>query len=108
MVPGVLHVLAYTAPCGRRFLRRTGLPALVLPEILFGMRSDRRLEGAHMGPGELEHVGAHGLSEGDSLDFLALLGEWDSVGSSCDFGLGAPGVGIDEFLDLLANWGPCP
>ena len=42
------------------------------------------------------------------VDFLALLGQSDAVGSSCDFGLGAQGVGIEEFLDLLANWGPCP
>jgi hypothetical protein len=41
-------------------------------------------------------------------DFLALLAQWDSIGTSCDFDLGPPGVGIDEFLDLLAHWGPCP
>ena len=39
-------------------------------------------------------------------DFLALLGEWGSIGSPCDLGLGAVGVGIEEFLDLLANRGP--
>ena len=47
---------------------------------------------------------------GDSVvgivDFLALLGQWGSVGTSCDFSGG--GVGIEEFLDLLANWGLCP
>lgn len=43
------------------------------------------------------------------IDFLTLLGQWGSgAGSSCDLGLGAPGVGIDEFLAQLANWGPCP
>ncbi len=39
-------------------------------------------------------------------DFLALLAQWGSVGSSCDIDGG--GVGINDFLDLLANWGPCP
>jgi hypothetical protein len=38
-------------------------------------------------------------------DFLELLGQWGSPGS-CDFGGG--GVGINDFLDLLANWGDCP
>ncbi len=40
------------------------------------------------------------------VDFLALLAQWDQVGSSCDFDGG--GVGIVDFLKLLANWGPCP
>jgi len=40
------------------------------------------------------------------VDFLALLGQWGQVGSSCDFNGG--GVGIVEFLDLLGNWGRCP
>ena len=39
-------------------------------------------------------------------DFLALLGQWGSVGTSCDIDGG--GVGITDFLDLLGNWGPCP
>ena len=34
-----------------------------------------------------------------------LLGQ---VEVSCEMGLGPPGVGIDEFLALLAHWGPCP
>ena len=38
-------------------------------------------------------------------DFLELLAQWGSPGS-CDFDGG--GVGINAFLDLLANWGPCP
>ncbi len=42
------------------------------------------------------------------VDFLGLLSQWDQVGTTCDFGLGDPGVGINEFLDVLANWGPCP
>lgn len=42
------------------------------------------------------------------VDFLALLGEWTAVGTPCDLGLGAPGVGIEEFLDQLAHWGACP
>jgi len=40
------------------------------------------------------------------VDFLALLAEWDQVGTPCDFDGG--GVGIVDFLKLLANWGACP
>ena len=40
------------------------------------------------------------------VDFLALLGQWTMVDTSCDFDGG--GVGIVDFLELLANWGPCP
>jgi hypothetical protein len=40
------------------------------------------------------------------VDFLALLAEWGSVGTPCDFDGG--GVGVTDFLDMLANWGPCP
>ena len=40
------------------------------------------------------------------VDFLALLAEWDMVGTPCDFH--GAGVGIVDFLKLLANWGPCP
>ncbi len=50
-----------------------------------------------------DHDGIVGI-----VDFLGLLSQWDQVGTSCDFGLGEPGVGINEFLDVLANWGPCP
>ena len=39
------------------------------------------------------------------VDFLALLAEWDQVGTPCDFDGG--GVGIVDFLALLANWGAC-
>ena len=39
-------------------------------------------------------------------DFLVLLAQWGSVGSSCDIDGG--GVGVNDFLNLLANWGPCP
>ena len=39
-------------------------------------------------------------------DFLALLAQWGQIGSSCDFG--GPGVDIVDFRKLLANWGPCP
>jgi hypothetical protein len=38
------------------------------------------------------------------VDFLALLGQWDTVGS-CDFD--GSGVGITDFLQQLAHWGPC-
>ncbi len=44
----------------------------------------------------------------DTNDFLALLAQWGLSDTSCDFGLGVPGIGANEFLDLLANWGPCP
>ncbi|MHC4591034.1 MAG: hypothetical protein ACYTAQ_17385 [Planctomycetota bacterium] len=39
-------------------------------------------------------------------DFLAMLSQWDNVGSSCDINGG--GVGVTDFLALLAHWGPCP
>ena len=38
-------------------------------------------------------------------DFLALLGQWGTIGS-CD--LDGAGVGINDFLLLLGNWGTCP
>ncbi len=38
-------------------------------------------------------------------DFLALLAQW-GLPTPCDFDGG--GVGINDFLALLANWGPCP
>jgi len=38
-------------------------------------------------------------------DFLQLLADWGGAGD-CDFDGG--GVGINDFLELLANWGPCP
>ncbi len=38
-------------------------------------------------------------------DFLALLAQWNQIGSSCDFN--GDGVNINDFLELLANWGPC-
>ena len=43
-------------------------------------------------------------------DFLVLLGQRGrtGIGTSCDFGLGAAGVDVEEFLDLLAHRGPCP
>jgi hypothetical protein len=39
-------------------------------------------------------------------DFLAMLAQWDQVGTSCDFDGG--GVSVTDFLELLANWGDCP
>ncbi len=39
-------------------------------------------------------------------DFIALLTQWSMVDTSCDFD--GDGVGIDDLLTLLANWGPCP
>ncbi|MHC5016959.1 MAG: hypothetical protein ACYTGM_21115 [Planctomycetota bacterium] len=44
----------------------------------------------------------------DVSDFLAILAQWGQEGTSCDFGLGEPGVGINEFLSFLSNFGPCP
>jgi hypothetical protein len=40
------------------------------------------------------------------VDFLALLGQWGELGTSCDIDGG--GVGITDFLTLLRHWGPCP
>ncbi len=34
-----------------------------------------------------------------------MLAAWGTTGVSCDFDGG--GVGITDFLELLANWGPC-
>jgi len=40
--------------------------------------------------------------------FLAILSQWGQSGTSCDFGVGDPGVGVNEFPELLAFWGQCP
>jgi hypothetical protein len=40
------------------------------------------------------------------VDFLAMLAQWDQVGTPCDFD--DDGVSVADFLALLANWGPCP
>lgn len=39
------------------------------------------------------------------VDFLALLGQWGQVGSSCDVDGG--GVNTVDFLSMLQNWGSC-
>ncbi|MHC4219511.1 MAG: LVIVD repeat-containing protein [Planctomycetota bacterium] len=39
-------------------------------------------------------------------DFLQLLADWGRTGVPADFDGG--GVGVTDFLILLANWGPCP
>ena len=48
--------------------------------------------------------------DGDGLvginDFLDLLAQWGNCGSA-DFDANGV-VGINDFLDLLANWGSCP
>ncbi|MHC4220539.1 MAG: hypothetical protein ACYSU7_19040 [Planctomycetota bacterium] len=44
----------------------------------------------------------------DVPDFLAILSQWGQIGTPFDFGTGDPGVGINEFLDFLSNFGPCP
>ena len=42
-------------------------------------------------------------------DFLDVLAQWGRQCTSCDFDPGSPDhVGIQEFLALLANWGACP
>ncbi len=41
----------------------------------------------------------------DTVDFLALLGQWGSAGT-CDFD--GAGVATTDFLLLLQSWGPCP
>ena len=41
----------------------------------------------------------------ERLAGLELLAQWGG-GGSCDFDGG--GIGINDFLELLANWGPCP
>ena len=43
----------------------------------------------------------------DILDMLAVLQQWGDVGTSCDY-FGAPGVSVNEFMGVLANWGLCP
>ncbi|MHC4970366.1 MAG: hypothetical protein ACYTF4_17375, partial [Planctomycetota bacterium] len=41
-------------------------------------------------------------------DFLALLAQWGTdPGGPPDFD-GDGGVGVTDFLELLAHWGPCP
>ncbi|MHC4220079.1 MAG: hypothetical protein ACYSU7_16665 [Planctomycetota bacterium] len=44
--------------------------------------------------------------EVDVPDFLAILSQWGQVETSCDFDGG--GVSITDFLEFLANFGPCP
>jgi predicted outer membrane repeat protein len=63
-----------------------------------------------MGANELCLWDCGGDTDGNAgiVDLLALLAQWNQQGTTCDFDLGEPGVGINEFLDLLANWGPCP
>ena len=41
-------------------------------------------------------------------DFLEVLSQWGTIGSSCDFAGDPNGVGINAFLAILASWGPCP
>jgi hypothetical protein len=43
----------------------------------------------------------------DIVDFLAILAEWGSECTPCDQA-GGPGVGVQEFLQFLAAFGPCP
>ncbi len=50
--------------------------------------------------------GGDGNDMVDTVDFLALLGQWGQLGTSCDFSGG--GVDTVDFLELLGHWGPCP
>jgi len=43
----------------------------------------------------------------DTVDFLALLGQWSQVGTSCDMPGTSAGVDTVDFLQLLGAWGPC-
>ena len=86
----------------------TGTPAQ--PESRGGMTDAAGAEG-----GEARDANAvcpWDCATGDGIvgidDFLLLLGDWGTIGSSCDFGAGPDGIGIEDFLALLANWGPCP
>jgi hypothetical protein len=49
----------------------------------------------------------NGNGEVDVADFLAILAQWGQECTSCDQ-VGGPGVGNQEFLRLIAFWGPCP
>ena len=42
----------------------------------------------------------------DISDFLALLAQWGQDNAPCDFD--GDGVSVTDFLELLANFGPCP
>jgi hypothetical protein len=44
----------------------------------------------------------------DTLDFFAVIAQWGMFGTSCDYGLGEPGVGAEEFFEVIAAWGVCP
>ncbi len=54
-------------------------------------------------PWDCEPVSDRDVGTDDSLELLA---QWFMVDTSCDFDGG--GVGINDYLILLANWGPCP
>ena len=55
---------------------------------------------------EQEALAAQDALEEFRPRFLALLGQWGMIGSSCD--IDGAGVGINDFLELLGSWGPCP
>ncbi len=41
----------------------------------------------------------------DIFDFITVLGEWGTQGSTCDIDGG--GIGITDFLTVLGSWGGC-
>jgi len=43
----------------------------------------------------------------NTVDFLALLGQWGLTGTNCDLAGTEPGVDTVDFLLLLGAWGPC-
>ena len=40
------------------------------------------------------------------VDFLTVLAQWGTIGTSCD--VDGSGVGITDLLELLGHWGSCP
>ncbi|MCH8157001.1 MAG: hypothetical protein IID18_04495 [Nitrospinae bacterium] len=67
----------------------------------------KRYEGKSLQGVMLFSDGADLTMESDSIssELLNLLADWGGPGA-CDFD--GDGVGIADFLELLANWGPCP
>jgi hypothetical protein len=60
-------------------------------------------------PDDCECLGdLNGDGEVAVQDFLFLLADWGPC-SVCDHDLDGDGtIGITDFLSLLARWGPCP
>ncbi len=85
-------------------MRVTGVSALVVCFVMLLPRPGlAQCTGDCASPGGGGADGTVGIN-----DILAILGQWGQIGGPCDFGLGAPGIGIEEFLGALAAWGSCP